>query len=63
MVDALADSRQAGAEIEITPEMIEAGVSALVTHCPKDFAFPVGGEEDAVRAVLKAALQSAIDHD
>lgn len=43
-------------EIEVTPEMIEAGVSALRLQCPFDVAFPVGGEEEAVLAVLSSAL-------
>jgi len=42
-------------ELEITAGMISAGVSALRQLCPFDFAFPVGGEDDAVEAVLKAA--------
>lgn len=46
-------------EIEITPEMIEAGVSGLSTACPLDVAFPVGGEEIAVEAVLRFALAAA----
>lgn len=41
---------------EITPAMIEAGVHALSLRCPLDIAFPVGGEETAVEAVLSAAL-------
>lgn len=32
MADSLADSRQAGAEIEITPAMIEAGVFEAREH-------------------------------
>lgn len=49
---------QAGTdEIEVTPEMIEAGARALREQCPMDFAFPVGLEEIAVEAVLRAALQ------
>lgn len=49
--------RPAG-ELEITAEMISAGVSALRGLCPFDFAFPAGGEDDAVEAVLKAALRA-----
>lgn len=44
-------------EIEITDEMIAAGVDALAVNCPMDDAFPIGGEEDAVLAVLEAALK------
>ena len=46
-------------EIEVTPAMVEAGVVALARLCPMDDAFPVGGEEVAVEAVLKAALRVA----
>lgn len=60
MTDSLADSRQAGAEIEVTPAMVEAGVLALASLCPLDVAFPVGGEQDAVRAVILAAHQSGM---
>lgn len=41
---------------EVTPEMIEAGVAALLRLVPTDVAFPVGGEEEAVAAVLRAAI-------
>ncbi len=40
----------------ITPSMIIAGVAALRGKCPFDSAFPFGGEDEAVEAVLKAAL-------
>lgn len=50
---------QAGALTEPTPAMIEAGVEALKGACPMDLAFPVGGEETAVEAVLRAALLAA----
>ncbi len=50
-------SRQAGAEI-VSPAMVDAGLMALARICPLDVAFPVGGERDAVEAVLQAALQS-----
>ena len=42
--------------VEITPEMIEAGVMALSRHVPFDLAFPLGDAETAVRAVLESAL-------
>jgi hypothetical protein len=48
--------RPATDEIEITPEMVSEGVFALAKLCPFDFAFPVGGEDEAVVAVLRAAL-------
>ena len=52
---------QAGTdEIEVTPEMIEAGVAALKLECPTDLAFSIGLEEIAVEAVLKAALQARL---
>lgn len=44
-------------EIEITEDMIAAGVAALAKLCPLDVAFPVGGEGTAVAAVLLAGLQ------
>ena len=44
----------------ISPEMISAGVFALQSHCPSDLAFPVGGEEIAVEAVLRAALSAQV---
>lgn len=43
-------------ELGITQEMVEAGMAALHGYCPMDVAFPVGGEDDAVRAVLRAAF-------
>ena len=43
----------------ITPGMIKAGVEALAANCPMDLAFPIGGEETAVEAVLHAALRAA----
>jgi hypothetical protein len=36
--------------------MIGAGVFALRRVCPFDVAFPFGGEDEAVEAVLRAAL-------
>ena len=45
-------------DIEITPEMIRAGVDALRLFCPFDLAFPHGGEEDAVEAVLRHSLET-----
>ena len=36
--------------------MIFEGVWALHLKCPFDVAFPAGGEEEAVEAVLEAAL-------
>ena len=53
-------SGQAGAEIEVTDAMIEAGVLALASVCPMDDAFPVGGEEIAVAVVLRAALSAVL---
>ena len=50
------EQRDRPADIEITDAMIAAGVRALASACPMDFAFPAGGEEIAVEAVLKAAL-------
>jgi putative NIF3 family GTP cyclohydrolase 1 type 2 len=48
---------QAGTEgIQITHDMIEAGVKVLLYHTPEDIAFPNGGAEIAVEAVLKASL-------
>ena len=43
--------------IEITSAMVEAAVLALSELCPMDVAFPVGGEDEVVRAVLLAAYQ------
>ncbi len=40
----------------ISSEMISAGVMALRGLCPFDVAFPIGGEDEAVEEVLKAAL-------
>ena len=45
-------------KFEITAGMISAGVSVLRGLCPFDVAFPVGGEDDAVAAVLKAAWRA-----
>ncbi len=47
---------QGQAGIEVTPAMIEAGVRALRLLCPVDLAFPIGGEDEAVRAVLEAGI-------
>lgn len=47
---------QGQAGIEVTPAMIEAGVRALRLLCPVDLAFPVGGEDEAVRVVLEAGI-------
>ncbi len=44
-------------QIEVTDEMIRAGVEAFGHLCPMDIAFPVGGEEVAVEAALRAALR------
>jgi len=41
---------------EVTEEMVSAGVFALERLCPFDVAFPIGGEREAVAAVLEAAL-------
>jgi hypothetical protein len=41
----------------IPDEMISAGVFALRLKCPFDVAFPAGGEDEAVEAVLRAALE------
>ena len=41
----------------VTPQMVSAGVFALQQVCPFDVAFPVGGEDAAVEAVLNAALK------
>lgn len=46
----------------ITPEMVAAGVTALAAHLPLDEVWPVGGAEDAVEAVLRAALSLSIPH-
>lgn len=46
------------AEVEITPTMITAGIRALAAHCPMDIAFRVGGERQAVEAVLIAGLRA-----
>ena len=48
-------------EIEVTPQMIRAGVAALSLRCPLDVAFPVGGEEAAVEDVLLAAFLEMSD--
>jgi hypothetical protein len=45
--------------IEVTEEMVKAGVSALSIICPLDLAFPNGREEEAVEAVIRAALELA----
>ncbi len=50
-------AQEADEEIEITPQMVEAGVIALSSHCPIDVAFRLGGEREAVEAVLRAALE------
>lgn len=44
--------------VTVTPQMVQAGVSALAAVCPMDLAFPIGGEESAVKAVIEAALRS-----
>ena len=43
-------------EIEITEEMIEAGVAALSRLIPMEEAFRLGGEEEAVAETVRAAL-------
>jgi hypothetical protein len=43
--------------LTVTDEMIEAGVRALAETCPIDVAFPIGGEREAVEAILKAAFE------
>jgi hypothetical protein len=53
-----ADSRQAGAEVEVTPAMIEAGVTALSNFVDEQEAFGVVGSESAVEAVIVAALSA-----
>lgn len=50
-------------EVEITEEMVSAGVFALSQKCPMDFAFPAGGEDEAVEAVLKAGLEVLFARD
>lgn len=40
----------------VTAAMIEAGVIGLHGKCPCDVAFPAGGEDEAVAAVLVAAM-------
>ncbi len=53
----MAESNSDTAEpIKITPEMVSEGVSALRGLCPFDVAFPHGGEDAAVEAVLRAGL-------
>lgn len=47
--------------IEITEAMIRAGVFALSGLCPLDIAFPIGLEDEAVEAVLRAALEARPD--
>ena len=54
--DIIGKERQADAEIEITEEMIAAGVFALSGKWPFDVAFPAGGEDEAVEVALRAAL-------
>lgn len=44
-------------EIQITPQMIEAGIRALSRHCPIDVAFPIGDVETAVREMIEAVFQ------
>lgn len=54
MID-LDDSRQAGAEIVVTPQMVEAGVEAYrhnASHDEKSFLSP----EELVLAVLRAGI-------
>lgn len=49
----LSDSRQADAEIEVTPAMVEAGVSALYG----EIGFQLeGSAPDGVRAAISAAF-------
>jgi hypothetical protein len=53
------EQRDRPAEIEVTKAMIRAGVAALAQLVPMDETFPIGMEEDAVEAVLRAALEEA----
>lgn len=49
------ETELSGNEIEITPEMIEAGVKELYLYCPED-----SDAFETVRKILKAALASQI---
>ena len=41
---------------EVTEAMVSGGIFALRGKCSFDVAFPAGGEDEAVEAVLKAAI-------
>jgi hypothetical protein len=58
MPDSLADSRQAGAEIEITPEMVEAAATVLLDRCGDEFA-GVNWAREIAEDVLSAAIGAA----
>ena len=56
-MDQLSDSRQAGAEIEVTPAMIEAGAGALrLASVGGD---PCDGGREAAHNVILAALSTS----
>jgi hypothetical protein len=44
---------------DVTPQMVSAGVAALLSIVPADVAFPFGREEEAVRAILLASLEAS----
>jgi len=47
--------RQAGAEIEVTPEMIQAGVDASF----EDFIWDEDDREVCVESIIRAALETS----
>lgn len=51
------DGDKTAEEIEITPEMIEAGVREFVCRVPEDGGW-LGPDEDIVKAILAAGLSA-----
>jgi hypothetical protein len=42
---------------------VEAGRAMLAARVPMDIAFPVGGDDDAMRAIVRAVLQALREPD
>lgn len=51
------NNRQAGAEIDVSPEMVEAGVGEFLSYDSRDLADTPARE--IVKGILRAALESA----
>lgn len=49
--------KESNSGLKITGQMVEAGLAALAQTCELPIAFPAGGEHNAVKAVLNAALE------